>query len=178
MFGLIITMIIMMFFSIGMIFCCGLNIYENGKNGENMNYIIDNIYLGNWQDSEDIEQLKSNNIKSVLTLNHEHSHSAEILNQYAGMGISTKYIKIHDSTLADITPYLTECVEWIKSQKGNVLVHCTAGVSRSATVVAAYIVKEKKYTPKQALEYVKQSRHIAGPNPSFVAQLHNWAQKQ
>ena len=45
-----------------------------------------------------------------------------------------------------------------------------AGVSRSASVVIAYIMKKEKKTLKEALEYVKQNRQVR-PNMGFHKQL-------
>ncbi|VDM85139.1 unnamed protein product [Strongylus vulgaris] len=54
---------------------------------------------------------------------------------------------------------------------GNVLVHCEVGVSRSVTVVAAYVMQKYKFSPEKALEFIKKSRPIAYPNEGFYAQL-------
>lgn len=45
-----------------------------------------------------------------------------------------------------------------------------AGVSRSASVVIAYIMKKEKKTLKEALEFVKQNRQVR-PNMGFHKQL-------
>jgi protein-tyrosine phosphatase len=51
------------------------------------------------------------------------------------------------------------------------LVHCFAGVSRSATLVAAYLCTTKGYNYDQALTYLKTKRSIVNPSFGFVAQL-------
>ena len=52
-------------------------------------------------------------------------------------------------------------------QKGNVLVHCVAGVSRSASVVMAFLVKHRGYTLLEAALSVKRVRNVAYPNWGF-----------
>lgn len=54
---------------------------------------------------------------------------------------------------------------------GNVLVHCRFGVSRSATIVIAYIMEKYKLTFEEAFLYVKKQRKFINPNPGFVNQL-------
>lgn len=43
----------------------------------------------------------------------------------------------------------------------TVLVHCHAGIQRSCAVVACYLVKYHGLTPDQAIEYIKEKRHVA-----------------
>jgi len=52
-----------------------------------------------------------------------------------------------------------------------VLVHCRAGVSRSATIVVAYVMKSKGWTLKESLSFVKKQRAIISPNHGFLSQL-------
>uniref|UniRef100_A0A7S3QUC6 protein-tyrosine-phosphatase n=1 Tax=Dunaliella tertiolecta TaxID=3047 RepID=A0A7S3QUC6_DUNTE len=54
---------------------------------------------------------------------------------------------------------------------GRVLVHCQGGVSRSASIVAAYLMKAKKWSREQALQHIKRARPTAYPNDGFLAQL-------
>lgn len=58
------------------------------------------------------------------------------------------------------------CISWssLGLSKGVVLVHCYFGVSRSATVVIAYIMKKYQLTYTEAFEKVKSKRHIVFPN--------------
>jgi protein-tyrosine phosphatase len=62
--------------------------------------------------------------------------------------------------------------EWLN--KTNVLVHCFAGISRSATITIAYLMKENKWSFLNAHAYVKERRGIIGPNMGFQNQLMNF----
>lgn len=50
-------------------------------------------------------------------------------------------------------------------------VHCRAGVSRSATVCIAYIMKQMEYDLTNAYDFVKTKRPCISPNLHFMGQL-------
>lgn len=52
-----------------------------------------------------------------------------------------------------------------------VYVHCNAGVSRSASFVIAYLMRELAMTFEEAFTFVKQKRPQIMPNHGFVTQL-------
>lgn len=53
----------------------------------------------------------------------------------------------------------------------NVLVHCFAGVSRSATAVIAYLMKTNGWTFDKSLSFCRTRRKVTNPNPGFMRQL-------
>jgi protein-tyrosine phosphatase len=56
----------------------------------------------------------------------------------------------------------------------SVLVHCMAGVSRSPTLAAAYLMWHYKWTVVQALAFLKERRPCVDPNEGFKRQLLVW----
>jgi protein-tyrosine phosphatase len=139
-----------------------------------LDYIIDNISLGDWGDSVNENNLVSDGIKGVLTLNKELSHTDAEKSTFTKHGILQKRIEIDDSIDVNISQYFDECLEFIKEINGPVLVHCTAGISRSSSVVIAYCMKEKMWSFDEAMVHCKSVRPQVSPNPSFVKQLIAW----
>jgi len=56
------------------------------------------------------------------------------------------------------------------------LVHCSYGISRSASVVIAYLIKSSHKSYDEVLSFVQQQRKIVKPNPGFEQQLRLWEQ--
>ncbi len=59
----------------------------------------------------------------------------------------------------------------VKAKNGCVFVHCHAGISRSATICIAYIMKTMQLDLSKAYEFVKQKRPCISPNLHFMGQL-------
>ena len=67
--------------------------------------------------------------------------------------------------------YFDEAYEFIikyLSNKDNVYVHCEAGISRSPTIVIAYIMKAYKWSVLKSLVFVKTKRDVICPNLGFI----------
>lgn len=77
----------------------------------------------------------------------------------------------------DITTYFdrTHAIicQALKEQK-RVLVHCAAGISRSATLVAAFLRKEFDLDAQKAIEQIEKRRSCIDPNDGFRRQLFQW----
>ena len=61
---------------------------------------------------------------------------------------------------------------------GNVLVHCVAGVSRSASFCIAYLMRELGVTFEEGLQMVRKARPVCWPNAGFAQQLRYNFQKK
>lgn len=89
-------------------------------------------------------------------------------------GYICKTIDVDDEESENIMKYFEECLEFIHNNQ--VLVFCTAGRSRSATVVAAYLIKYKGMNVEKALNTINKVRKVR-PNPGFLVQLQEWEEK-
>ncbi|KAK3218092.1 hypothetical protein Dsin_012062 [Dipteronia sinensis] len=82
-------------------------------------------------------------------------------------------VPIRDMESEDLLDYLDVCLDFIdRSRKeGSVLVHCFAGVSRSAAIITAYLMKTEQLSSEDALESLRQSCESVCPNDGFLEQL-------
>ncbi|TNV75449.1 hypothetical protein FGO68_gene2924 [Halteria grandinella] len=79
-----------------------------------------------------------------------------------------------DAESVDITEHVKRAVEVIEKchlEGKGVFVHCAAGVSRSASLVIAYVMKTHKVTFQEALKLVSAKRPCVGPNEGFKRTL-------
>ncbi|KAL4489447.1 hypothetical protein ABPG72_002743 [Tetrahymena utriculariae] len=139
------------------------------------NQIIPNMYLGSVGAALSKDVLVELNIKYVLTAMEEFKHPfQDIITEY-------KIIRIKDSKNENIINYFEESNEFIHkaiSNNQNVLVHCFAGVSRSTSLVLAYLMKYQNKTLDEALNITKQARPVIQPNQNFLAQLKKYEELQ
>lgn len=83
-------------------------------------------------------------------------------------------ILLDDTEDADVLVHLLPSIHFIEAEldKGRgVLVHCQAGISRSATIVAAYLMYSRDMDTNSALELIKNARPNIEPNENFLQQL-------
>lgn len=86
-------------------------------------------------------------------------------------------IAIKDKPLVDVASHFADAHSFIRkalSNKGTVLVHCWAGVSRSATIVVSYMMQQDKLTFHEALRRVSDAKPDISPNPGFIHQLQQY----
>lgn len=82
-------------------------------------------------------------------------------------------VPLRDTESENLLDYLQVCVDFIERSRkeGSVLVHCFAGVSRSAAVITAYLMKSENLSLEDALASLKQSCEFVCPNDGFLEQL-------
>lgn len=59
----------------------------------------------------------------------------------------------------------------IAAQDGKILIHCSAAISRSPTVMAAYLMVRHAMSLKEALGRLILARPTVSPNAGFLRQL-------
>lgn len=89
-------------------------------------------------------------------------------------------VPVNDSFCEKILPWLDKSVDFIekaKASNGRVLVHCLAGISRSATIAIAYIMKRMDMSLDESYRFVKEKRPTISPNFNFLGQLLDFEKK-
>ncbi|XP_028596915.2 dual specificity protein phosphatase 2 [Podarcis muralis] len=129
--------------------------------------ILPFLYLGSCYHSSNREVLESLGITAVLNV------SSSCPNYFEGQFLY-KSIPVEDNHMAEISVWFQEAIDFIDSVKnssGRVLVHCQAGISRSATICLAYLIQSRRVRLEEAFDFVKQRRGVISPNFGFMGQL-------
>ena len=114
-------------------------------------------------------------IKAVISL---HSQGPTKCGYKRFDGIKYHHVVLEDDANANLFEHMDTCCDFIHMHDGPVFVHCQAGVSRSASICMAYLVKYCKMTVDQAYSVVYCARPIIWPNNGFIHQLRYFENKQ
>ncbi|XP_076636595.1 dual specificity protein phosphatase 22-B isoform X2 [Colletes latitarsis] len=134
--------------------------------GNGTNRVLPGLYIGNYHDSKDADQLERFEITHILAI-HDTARRLHSDKHYL-------CIMAADSPDQNLSQYFSLCNDFIHAARlrgGNVLIHCLAGMSRSVTVAVAYIMSTTNLSWKEALKVVRVGRSIANPNVGFQQQL-------
>ncbi|XP_021745822.1 dual specificity protein phosphatase 12-like [Chenopodium quinoa] len=104
------------------------------------------------------------------------SPEKEVYNmEYAGkdLKIVRMAVPLKDTEDENLLDYLDVCLDFIEDgrKNGAVLVHCFAGVSRSAAIITAYLMRSEQLSQEAALESLRQCCEFVSPNDNFLEQL-------
>lgn len=131
-----------------------------------MSEILPFLYLGGSAAANSQDFFNTTGVKWVLNVAKEQPRSP--------FAAKYKKISLNDSLNENISNHFAEACEFIdEARKANekVLVHCAAGISRSATIVASYLMNRYGHSAEEALNFIRRKRHQIDPNFSFVVQL-------
>ncbi|TDG40665.1 hypothetical protein AWZ03_012915 [Drosophila navojoa] len=139
--------------------------------GNGMNKVLPGLYVGNYRDSKDYQQLEKFKITHIIAI---HDSPRRLLPDKHYLCVMAS-----DTPDQNLSQYFSVCNDFIHAarlREGNVLIHCLAGMSRSVTVAVAYIMTATHLNWKEALKVVRAGRAVANPNTGFQNQLQEFEQ--
>ncbi|XP_041097094.1 protein phosphatase Slingshot homolog 2-like isoform X2 [Polyodon spathula] len=132
--------------------------------------IFEHVFLGSEWNASNLEDLQNRGIRYILNV------TREIDNFFPGV-FEYHNIRVYDEEATDLLAYWNDTFKFISKAKkagSKCLVHCKMGVSRSASTVIAYAMKEYGWNLERAHSFVKDRRTVTNPNPSFMRQLEEY----
>ena len=118
-----------------------------------MDEIIPNLWVGSIRSVSNVEALRKRNIHSVLSAMRGRVNVSETFTHFQ--------IQLDDNEDSDALAFFPQCIAFIENELDagrGVLVHCMAGMSRSATICCAYLMYAKQVDAQTALDMLVKAR--------------------
>ncbi|EDQ91652.1 uncharacterized protein MONBRDRAFT_14600 [Monosiga brevicollis MX1] len=138
-----------------------------------MSQVLSYLFLGSAVDASNLAALREHRITAILNI------TTDVPNTFAD-SLQYQQIPILDTSEQNIQNYFEVAFEFINQAKQygrNVLVHCQAGISRSAAFVIGYLMYERNMNLNDAHNYVSVCRSIISPNLAFMGELKEYEGK-
>ena len=128
------------------------------------NKITEKIYLGNEDTARDKNILNQLNIRNILIC-------AEGCEPFFPNEFKYKILYLDDAVDENLLSWLKEAFEFIDSSSDNIYIHCVMGISRSPSIVIAYLMYKNKMKYIEAYDFVFNKRRVICLNSGFQEQL-------
>jgi hypothetical protein len=144
-----------------------LNIFENKFEGTE---IITGLYIGSIDSTYDIKKLKELGITHIISVLP--GFAPPYPNDFKYMIINA--MDDENTNLGNVFEDSNKFIDNAFENRGNILVHCMMGRSRSATITAAYLIHAFGMNVDDVLSLMKNKRNIIQPNTHFEKQLREY----
>ena len=153
-----------------------LDVHPETIKRRNIKYVVNLCFNANDQSSVSPHGLSIQKRMDLAidSVTHQCKVVREFVNPLVEDGIHYLCIPAADSLnfpLFIFFDFISAFINDARLTNSNVLVHCYAGISRSASIVIAYLISYLSMSLIDALTLVKQARPIICPNENFIEQL-------
>ena len=143
------------------------NYIINLADNNDINEVADNLYVGNISTATNKELLQEKGITHIINIlsqrfepypsdfEYMHIHAYDVINWTLIYNFQATNLFIRDAL----------------KDGGKVYIHCMCGVSRSVSVLLAYLMTQSTKSLDVLLKEVQSARPVANPNPGFITQL-------
>ncbi|CAG8892256.1 unnamed protein product [Penicillium egyptiacum] len=166
-----------------------------------MRQIVPSLFLGNVQASHKREMLEENHINAIVSLTDVRWVWWSSSTRNAGVPEHRhKWIQCADSSTQDLLVHMSDICDFIDQMASPalssllylpdehkhelndkphgepseaILIHCNLGISRSPTIIIAYLMRKFNMPQADVLRFV-QSKQKIKPSANFTRQLHVW----
>ncbi|EQC35719.1 hypothetical protein SDRG_06997 [Saprolegnia diclina VS20] len=151
----------------------GLFLARTQSGTHNINYpneLLDGfLFLGNMWHAQ------SSSVVRNLGITHIVNASLDTGNVFEAAGVAYHEVKIKDDIYANIAAHFEPTFAFLEgakqTQHSRVLIHCTQGISRSATLAIYYLMRAQRWSLVTAVNYCIANRGVCFPNQGFLQAL-------
>ena len=129
--------------------------------------ILPYLYLGTEWNASNYDSLQTDKVTHILNISSEVDNFFPDTFKY----LNIRVLDVEETDLLKEFDRTNRFIQEAKEQGTSCLVHCKMGVSRSASVVLAYLMKEFNWNYEQSFQFTKQKRNCINPNDGFKQQL-------
>ncbi|HET6370980.1 MAG TPA: dual specificity protein phosphatase [Nitrospiria bacterium] len=129
-----------------------------------MDHLIDHIYIGNAEDARNVVLLRNHGIGVIINL-------TEVPDPFHD---GLDYFQLNQADNIPVSPKTIDLFFEFLNALGvsrPVLIHCTAGISRTAAFTTALLVRRYGMSWEAAMFFVKEKRPCSNPSPILVDSL-------
>jgi protein-tyrosine phosphatase len=129
--------------------------------------IIKNLWIGDIRSPCNKKSLEEHGIHTIVSAVYGAT-------AYHPFKFNYEKADLRDTDREDILKEIKRLLPLIHQElvsDNGVLVHCMQGASRSATIVAAYLMKYHNMLAKEAISFMQNKRSCVNPNDGYVKQL-------
>lgn len=163
-----------------------------------MKQIVPGLFLGNVRSSWKREMLEENHIKAIVSLTDGRWVWWNSITREAVPEYHHKWVQCADSSTQDLLIHMSDTCEFIDQlafpalsslsylpvdneletddKPEAIMIHCDLGISRSPTIIVAYLMRKLRIPAIEVLEFVKskQTTPRVRPSRNFTRQLQVW----
>lgn len=149
----------------------GLFMIIDNSPDEKLHYVIDGVYIGSQDAAINLAALNEYKITHILNV------ATGIKNAYPDQYnyLNIELLDVPETNIRQVFTRTNEFIQQAIALNGRVLIHCNAGISRSASIVLAYLLGIHRMKYEDAYELLKTARSNIRPNDGFVQQLKSYA---
>ncbi|RAL04148.1 uncharacterized protein BO80DRAFT_348032 [Aspergillus ibericus CBS 121593] len=168
-----------------------------------MREIVPGLFLGNVKASYDREMLQENCINAIVSLTDARWVWWNSATREAGIPEDRhKWVQCADSSTQDLLAHMSDICDFIDqmaspalqssstlpvkhehelsgnprdAHPGAVFIHCDLGISRSPTIIIAYLMRKYRAKREEVFTYIQFKQKVK-PNANFIRQLEVWEQ--